>query len=60
MEGTAARMVIRIVCNVSVRFGGSGSTDTKERKKLSSFFGASSSLGVIGEAYPYRQYFEAR
>jgi hypothetical protein len=36
------------------------STDTKERKKLSSFLGGSSSLGVIGEAYPDSQYFEAR
>lgn len=33
------------------------STDTKERKKLSSFLGGSSSLGVIGEAYPLRSVF---
>jgi hypothetical protein len=39
--------------------GVAGITDTKERKKLSSFFGGVSSLGVIGEAYPYSQYFEA-
>jgi len=40
--------------------GTGGNTDTKERKKLSSFFGGSSSLGVIGEAYPNSQYLETR
>ena len=58
-KGTAARIVIRIVCDVSVLFGANGgeSTDTKERKKLSSFLGGSSSLGVIGKAYPLRSVF---